>query len=57
MVHVTPTWAYKHVQHPLVELTGSADSELDALGAEGWELTGVVAEGGMVHFFFTRPTR
>jgi hypothetical protein len=57
MVHVTPTWVYKRIQRPLVELAGIADSELDALGADGWELTSVVAEGGTAHFFFKRPTR
>ena len=57
MVHVTPTWVYKRIQRPLVELAGIAESELDVLGADGWELTSVVAEGGTVHFFFKRPTR
>jgi hypothetical protein len=57
MVHVAPRWAYKHVQRPLGDLVEINDSELDALGAEGWELTGVAMEGATVHFFFKRPTR
>ena len=57
IVHVAPTWTYRHIQCPLAELASLSDSELDALGAEGWELTGVVVEGAAVHFFYKRPAR
>jgi len=57
MVHVVPTWSYRHVQRPLAELGVLSESELNDLGAEGWELTGVVVEGATVHFFYKRPSR
>ena len=57
MVHVIPAWTYRHVQRPLAELATLNDSELNALGADGWELTGVVVEGATVHFFYKRPSR
>jgi hypothetical protein len=57
MVHVAPVWTYRHVQRPLTELGQLSDAELNVLGAEGWELTGVILESGVVHFFFKRPAR
>jgi hypothetical protein len=57
MIHVAPTWMYKHVQRPLGELADVSESELDALGADGWELAGVATEGVTVHFFFKRLSR
>ena len=57
MVHVVPTWTYRHVQCPLAELAALNENELDALGADGWELTGVVVESATVHFFYKRPSR
>jgi hypothetical protein len=55
MIHVAPAWAYKHVARPVTDLGGAVQPELDALGADGWELAGVTAEGPTVHFFFKRP--
>jgi hypothetical protein len=57
MVHVAPMWTYKHVQRPVGELAQVGDAELDALGAEGWELAGVATESATVHFFFKRLGR
>ena len=57
MVHVAPVWRYNHLQRSRGELTRFTETELDALGAEGWELAGVAAEGEIVHFFFKRQTR
>lgn len=57
MVHVAPAWTYKHVQRPLGEVGDVSETELDALGAEGWELAGVATEGTTVHFFFKRLGR
>ena len=55
MVHVAPAWAYKHVTRQVADLAEAAQQELDALGADGWELAGVTADGSTVHFFFKRP--
>ena len=54
MVPVAPKWTYKHLQRPLGELAQVSDGELDALGAEGWELAGLATESATVHFFFKR---
>ncbi|HEX2450311.1 MAG TPA: hypothetical protein VHJ69_04195 [Gemmatimonadales bacterium] len=53
-IHVAPTWAYRHLQRPLGEVAELSESELDALGAEGWELAGVTTDGSTAHFFFKR---
>jgi hypothetical protein len=52
-VPVEPCWEYKEVVR---EVAGGlpSESELDALGAEGWELAGVVPAGDRVHFYFKR---
>jgi hypothetical protein len=53
MVFVPATWEYKQVvRRPPQGLLQEA--ELNALGAEGWELVSVVGEGGSVHFYFKR---
>ena len=56
MIPVDPQWEYR-------EVVRDPDSglmspwELDALGAEHWELAGVVAAGDGVHFYFKRERR
>ena len=55
-VPVEPRWEYKDVVREVAtELVSEA--ELNALGAEGWELTGVVPAGTQVHFYFKRERR
>ena len=52
-VPVEPRWEYKEV----IREPGSgllSEVELNALGAERWELTGVVPAGTQVHFYFKR---
>jgi hypothetical protein len=34
-----------------------SEAELDALGAERWELVGIVPAGAEVHFYFKRERR
>ena len=48
LVYVQPVWEYKHmaVESPPDE------AELNALGADGWELVGVVPAANAVHFYF-----
>jgi hypothetical protein len=31
-----------------------SEEELNALGKEGWELTAVLTQGGVAHFYFKR---
>jgi hypothetical protein len=53
---IATKWEYKH-------LTRAADSpaleeaELNALGTEGWELIGVMADARASHFYFKREAR
>lgn len=53
-VYDRPTWEYKIVVKNLAEDESLSEQELDALGANGWELAGVVALPGRVHFYFKR---
>ncbi|MBX6332201.1 MAG: hypothetical protein IRY91_10185 [Gemmatimonadaceae bacterium] len=52
MVYVEPKWAYKHLGCPIGETL--PEDELNALGRDGWELTGVYADATSVHFYFKR---
>jgi hypothetical protein len=52
-VTVEPEWEY----HEVVRDAGAGlmrTEELDALGAQRWELVGVIAVGDRVHFYFKR---
>jgi len=53
-VYVTPTWEYKHLERALEAETPIPDGELNALGAEGWELVAALPAGSRVHFYFKR---
>jgi hypothetical protein len=56
MIPVDPQWEYREiVRDPAAGLMSTG--ELDALGAEHWELGGVVAAGDGVHFYFKRERR
>ena len=55
-VPVEPRWEYREVlREGATDLLSEA--ELDALGSEGWELTGIVSGGDRVHFYFKRERR
>ena len=56
LVFVPPAFEYKHLARDLAEQAPS-EAELDALGAAGWELVGVVGDRGSAHFFFKRETQ
>jgi len=53
-VPVAPRWEYKTVVRDLETEELPAEAELDALGSDGWELTGVANAGRRVHFYFKR---
>lgn len=57
MVFVEPAWEYKHVERRLAGQEPLGESELNALGDDGWELTGVVSDGRAAHFYFKRQTK
>lgn len=54
MVYVPPAWEYMELERSAAagQLPGAA--ELNALGAKGWELAGVVQAGDAAHFYFKR---
>ncbi|MCI0407848.1 MAG: hypothetical protein L0191_04665 [Acidobacteria bacterium] len=53
LVALEPRWEYKDVVREVA--TGLlSEAELNVLGAEHWELTGIVPAGPQVHFYFKR---
>lgn len=55
MVSVGSAWEYKHVVRSVADDGPLDQAMLNALGAEGWELAGVVGTQQAVHFYFKRP--
>lgn len=55
LIYLQPVWQYKHIVRPTRKMLDEA--ELNGLGAEGWELVGVVSAGRAVHFYFKGPER
>jgi hypothetical protein len=53
-VPVEPRWEYKEVVRDLAGEGLPTEDELNALGAEHWELASVAHEGRRVHFYFKR---
>jgi hypothetical protein len=51
---VVPRWEYRTVVRNLEVEALPDDSDLDALGVDGWELAGVAHESSRVHFYFKR---
>ncbi len=52
-----PAWEYKHVARKLDRGAVLNEVEMNALGADGWELAGLFADAMSVHFYFKRPIR
>jgi hypothetical protein len=52
VVRVEARWEYKQLTCLPSELPSEA--QLDALGAEHWELVGVVPSADRIHFYFKR---
>ena len=50
-VNQAVTWEYKQLTR---KEKAPAEEELNALGQDGWELTGILNESGQVHFYFKR---
>lgn len=58
LVYVAATWEYHHLSRPVAESGDAATlAELETLGRAGWELTGVVSDGRLAHFYFKREPR
>ncbi len=56
VVYEEPTWEYKHLVRDLAKEAAPEEAELNALGADGWELAGAFARGAEAHFYFKRQT-
>lgn len=55
MVFVAPSWEYKHLYRVTNgEAAPLTEEELTSLGADGWELTGVIPAPSGVHLYFKR---
>lgn len=53
-VPLEPSWEYKELIRNLETEALPSETELNTLGREHWELTGVLQEGERVHFYFKR---
>lgn len=53
-VYEDTAWKYKRVSRDLVHEELPTEEEMNALGAEGWELAGVVNQSDKVHFYLKR---
>ncbi|MCE7986324.1 MAG: hypothetical protein DYG89_34555 [Caldilinea sp. CFX5] len=49
-------WEYKQLVRNLSKETTLTADELNTLGQEGWELTGVTTDAPFVYFYFKRLT-
>jgi hypothetical protein len=56
-IHEDLTWEYKRIRRDLDEQQILDEEELNALGAEGWELVTSVRVGSTVSFYFRRPKK
>jgi hypothetical protein len=53
-VPVEASWEYRQLTRDLQTEGLPSEAELNALGSDHWELTGVLREGDRVHFYFKR---
>jgi hypothetical protein len=51
-VHDRTVWQYRVISRDVAEQL--SEEELNTLGKEGWELTGLLTQGGVTHFYFKR---
>jgi hypothetical protein len=56
MVYVKKSlkWEYKQIVRNLGEEGAPDEAELNVLGAEGWELSGVTQQPPLAYFYFKR---
>ncbi len=50
-------WEYKFIPRNASHEWRISEQELNALGAEGWELAGIASVPNEVHFYFKRPRK
>jgi hypothetical protein len=49
-----PVWEYKQLVRNLAQEKTPTEDELNALGADGWELVGIFTATPFVYFYFKR---
>ena len=54
LVWVEPRWEYRDVVRRVSDEGPLSEAELNAFGADRWELAGVVPMGEVVHYYFKR---
>jgi hypothetical protein len=47
-------WEYKQLARDLEKEKPLEETELNQLGEEGWELTGIVQQSSTIYFYFKR---
>jgi hypothetical protein len=50
-------WQYKQVTRRLEKEKLPTEEELNKLGEQGWELSGIFANQSVVYFYFKRPAK
>jgi hypothetical protein len=50
----TPVWEYKQVVRDMNSAQALNEDELNALGAEGWEMVGILNATPLTYFYFKR---
>ena len=53
-VYESARWEYRILSRDLAHEGLPTEEELNALGAEGWGLAGVISQPDQVHFYFKR---
>jgi hypothetical protein len=48
-------WEYKQIVRNLKKEGPPEEAELNALGEEGWEMSGVAQQPPLAYFYFKRP--
>ena len=56
-VYEDTTWGYKRLSRDLAHEGVPTEEEMNTLGAEGWELAGVVSQSDKAFFYLKRPRR
>jgi hypothetical protein len=56
MIYVkqSPKWEYKQIVRNLKKENAPDEAELNALGEEGWEMSGVAQQPPLAYFYFKR---
>jgi hypothetical protein len=54
-VREEPAWEYRRILRNLRTEEPPAEAELDALGADGWELVGLFCDSPFLYLYLKRP--